>query len=120
VWSHHERGEEEDPERDINRVTGQRSSGVVFKYNAAATVDDAPPLLEIVGDAATRSQRASPNRSALRGPRRDAGIATAASGPAAGILAAAAASTCRRVAHNGIFLRRLILTAEALCSRFVK
>jgi len=30
-------------------VAGQRSSGIVLKYVAAATLDDDPPLLEIVG-----------------------------------------------------------------------
>jgi len=32
----------------IKRVTGQRSSGIVLDYVAAATLDDDPPLLEIV------------------------------------------------------------------------
>jgi len=36
------------PIESIKRVTGQRSSGVVLDYVAAATVDDDPPLLEIV------------------------------------------------------------------------
>ena len=34
---------------NIKRVTGQRSSGIVLGYVAAATLDDDPPLLEIVG-----------------------------------------------------------------------
>jgi len=29
-------------------VTGQRSSGIVLDYVAAATLDDDPPLLEII------------------------------------------------------------------------
>jgi integrase len=37
------------PIESIKRVTGQRSSGVVLDYVAAATLDDDPPLLEIVG-----------------------------------------------------------------------
>jgi hypothetical protein len=32
----------------IKRVTGQRSSGVVLEV-AASTLDDEPPLLEVVG-----------------------------------------------------------------------
>jgi len=36
------------PIESIKRVTGQRSSGVVMDYVAAATLDDDPPLLEIV------------------------------------------------------------------------
>ena len=36
------------PIESIKRVTGQRSSGVVLDYVAAATLDDDPPLLEIV------------------------------------------------------------------------
>jgi len=32
-------------------MTGQRSSGIVLDYVAAATLDDEPPLLEIVGSA---------------------------------------------------------------------
>ena len=36
------------PIENIKRVTGQRSSGIVLDYVAAATVDDDPPLLEIV------------------------------------------------------------------------
>ncbi len=35
------------PIESIKRVTGQRSSGVVLDYVAAATLDDDPPLLEI-------------------------------------------------------------------------
>jgi integrase len=37
------------PIESIKRVTGQRSNGVVLEYVAAATLDDDPPLLEIVG-----------------------------------------------------------------------
>jgi len=37
------------PIENIKRVTGQRSSGIVLDYVAAATLDDDPPLLEIVG-----------------------------------------------------------------------
>lgn len=37
------------PIESIKRVTGQRSSGIVLHYTAAATLDDDPPLLEIVG-----------------------------------------------------------------------
>ncbi len=37
------------PIESIKRVTGQRSSGIVLEYVAAATLDDDPPLLEIVG-----------------------------------------------------------------------
>jgi integrase len=37
------------PIESIKRVTGQRSNGVVMDYVAAATIDDDPPLLEIVG-----------------------------------------------------------------------
>jgi len=37
------------PIESIKRVTGQRSSGVVLDYVAAATLDDDPPLLEIIG-----------------------------------------------------------------------
>jgi integrase len=36
------------PVESIKRVTGQRSSGVVLDYVAAATLEDDPPLLEIV------------------------------------------------------------------------
>jgi len=36
------------PIENIKRVTGQRSSGIVLNYIAAATIDDEPPLLEIV------------------------------------------------------------------------
>jgi len=36
------------PIESIKRVTGQRSSGIVLDYVAAATLDDEPPLLEIV------------------------------------------------------------------------
>ena len=36
------------PIESIRRVTGQRSNGVVLAYVAAATIDDDPPLLEIV------------------------------------------------------------------------
>jgi integrase len=36
------------PIESIKRVTGQRSSGIVLDYVAAATLDDDPPLLEIV------------------------------------------------------------------------
>jgi hypothetical protein len=37
------------PIESIKRVTGQQSSAIVLDYVAAATVDDDPPLLEIVG-----------------------------------------------------------------------
>ena len=37
------------PIESIKRVSGQRSSGIVLDYVAAATLDDDPPLLEIVG-----------------------------------------------------------------------
>ena len=37
------------PIESIKRVTGQRSSGIVLDYVAAATIDDDPPLLEILG-----------------------------------------------------------------------
>jgi len=37
------------PIESIKRVTGQRSSGIVLDYVAAATLDDDPPLLEIFG-----------------------------------------------------------------------
>ena len=37
------------PIESIKRVTGQRSSGIVLDYVAAATLDHDPPLLEIVG-----------------------------------------------------------------------
>jgi len=37
------------PIENIKRVTGQRSSAIVLDYVAAATLDDEPPLLEIVG-----------------------------------------------------------------------
>jgi hypothetical protein len=36
------------PIESIKRVTGQRSSGIVLDYVAAATLDDDPPLLDIV------------------------------------------------------------------------
>ncbi len=36
------------PIESIKRVTGQRSNGVVLDYVAVATLDDDPPLLEIV------------------------------------------------------------------------
>ncbi len=36
------------PIESIKRVTGQRSSEIVLDYVAAATIDDEPPLLEIV------------------------------------------------------------------------
>ncbi len=36
------------PIESIKRVTGQRSSGIVLDYVAAATLDDDPPLLEIL------------------------------------------------------------------------
>ena len=32
----------------IERVTGQRSNAIVLDYVAAVTLDDEPPLLEIV------------------------------------------------------------------------
>jgi hypothetical protein len=34
------------PIESIKRVTGQRSSGIVFDFVAAATIDEDPPLLE--------------------------------------------------------------------------
>jgi len=37
------------PIENIKRVTGQRSSGIVLSYIAAASIDDDPPLLEIIG-----------------------------------------------------------------------
>ena len=37
------------PVERIKRVTGQRSNAIVLDYVAAATLDDYPPLLEIVG-----------------------------------------------------------------------
>jgi len=37
------------PIENIKRVTGQRSNAIVLDYVAAATLDDDPPLLEIVG-----------------------------------------------------------------------
>jgi len=37
------------PIENIKRVTGQQSSGIVLSYIAAATIDDDPPLLEIIG-----------------------------------------------------------------------
>ncbi len=37
------------PIESIKRVTGQRSSGIVLDYVAAATLDEDPPLLEIIG-----------------------------------------------------------------------
>ena len=37
------------PIENIKRVTGQRSSGIVLNYIATATLDDEPPLLEIIG-----------------------------------------------------------------------
>lgn len=36
------------PIDSIKRVTGQRSRGIVLDYAAAATVDNNPPLLEIL------------------------------------------------------------------------
>ena len=36
------------PIESIKRVTGQRSSRIVLDYVAAATLDDDPPLLDIV------------------------------------------------------------------------
>ncbi len=33
---------------NIKRVTGQRSSGIMLNYIAAATIDDEPPLLDII------------------------------------------------------------------------
>ncbi len=36
------------PIEKIKRVTGQRSNSIVLDYVAAATLDDDPPLLEIV------------------------------------------------------------------------
>jgi len=36
------------PIESIKRVTGQRSSGIVLDYVAAATLDDDPPLLDII------------------------------------------------------------------------
>jgi hypothetical protein len=37
------------PIESIKRVTGQRSNAIVLDYVAAATLDEDPPLLEIVG-----------------------------------------------------------------------
>jgi integrase len=37
------------PIESIKRVTGQRSSGIVLDYVAAATIDEDPAFLEIVG-----------------------------------------------------------------------
>ncbi len=37
------------PIENIKRVTGQQSSGIVLNYIAAATIDEEPPLLEIIG-----------------------------------------------------------------------
>ncbi len=37
------------PIENIKRVTGQRSNAVVLDYVAAATIDDEPPLLDIIG-----------------------------------------------------------------------
>jgi len=45
---HYRRGKEEGAIENIKRVTGQRSSNVVLNYIAAATIDEQPPLLEIV------------------------------------------------------------------------
>jgi len=39
------------PIENIKRVTGQRSNAIVLDYVAAATLDDDPPLLEIVAGA---------------------------------------------------------------------
>ena len=39
------------PIESIKRVTGQRSNAIVLDYVAAATLDEDPPLLEIVGEA---------------------------------------------------------------------
>jgi len=36
------------PIENIKRVTGQRSSGIMLNYIAAATIDDEPPLLDII------------------------------------------------------------------------
>jgi len=40
------------PIESIKRVTGQRSNAVLLDYVAAATLDDDPPLLDIVGESA--------------------------------------------------------------------
>jgi hypothetical protein len=37
------------PIESIKRVTGQRSNSVVLDYVSASTLDDDPPLLEIIG-----------------------------------------------------------------------
>ncbi len=37
------------PIENIKRVTGKRFSGIIHTYIAAATIDDEPPLLEIIG-----------------------------------------------------------------------
>ncbi len=37
------------PIENIKRVTGQRSNAIVLDYVASATLDDDPPLLEIIG-----------------------------------------------------------------------
>jgi len=36
------------PIENIQRLPRQRSSGVVLNYFAAATIDDGPPLLQII------------------------------------------------------------------------
>lgn len=46
---HHECREEEGTDREHQSGTGQRSNAIVLGYVAAATVDEDPPLLEIVG-----------------------------------------------------------------------
>ncbi len=53
------------PIEAIKRVTGQRSSGVVLDYVAAATLDDDPQLLEIVGvDTSANRFEGAQNRNA--------------------------------------------------------
>jgi len=49
AWVYYERAKEKIPIESIKRVSGQRSSGIVLDYVAAATLDDDLPLLEIVG-----------------------------------------------------------------------
>jgi hypothetical protein len=46
---HHECGKKKIPIESIKRVTGQRFNAIVLDYVAAATLDDDPPMLEIIG-----------------------------------------------------------------------
>ena len=46
------------PLENIKRVTGQRSSGIVLDYVAAATLDDDPPLLSIIQSYSRRKPNA--------------------------------------------------------------